>query len=191
MKGRLWRSAVLTLMTLLGAVQAVDAHDSVKAIIIMRPGQPRAGETCSLDVSVLAPPGMALLDQIQGVRIVATMTAHNMTPVEAQLAQTADVGGYQGNVALTMGGPWQLTIRIKVANEEMTGDFPVQAVGPKDPGDPVGMRYIVEMRDPVRANLLQPWWVVGGTLGLILLIEITAILLNIGRSRRTARAAAG
>ena len=190
MTRRLARVSLLTVLTMAGAASIVTAHDAVKAVIIIKPGQPRAGEICSLDVSVLAPPGMPVLDQIEGVRIVAEMTGHNMTPVEAKLAQSSGKGGYQGTIALTMGGPWQLALRIKVSNEEMWALFPVEAVRANEPGDAVGMRYVVQMRDPVRASLLPPWWVVGGTLILILLVELTAILLNMGRSRRASRAAA-
>ena len=148
-----------------------SGHDAVKALVDMTPGVPRAGETCVVEVTVLAPPGVPVLEQIQGVRIIGEMTGHSMTPVEADLARVAGRGGYAGRLALTMGGPWQLTIRIKVANEEMWATFPVEAVRADQTGDPRRLRHIVEMRDPVRANVLPPWQVVGWTIALIVVLE--------------------
>jgi hypothetical protein len=175
----------------LGAPSPAAAHESVKAIIVMEPGVPRAGETVAVDVSVLAPPGLPLLDQIQGVRIVGQMTGHNMTPVEANLSPTAERGGYRGACVLTMSGPWEMTIHIKVANEEMWGVFPVDAVRADQAGDPIGMRYIVEMRDPIRANILSPWLVVGLTLALVALIEASAVAFKIWRERQPVAVALG
>lgn len=168
------------------APSVLFAHDAVKSIVIMKPGQPRAGEACSFELSVLAPPGLPILDQIQGVRITASMSGHNMTPVEASLTQTTGPGAYAGSMALTMGGPWELTLHIKVSNEEMWGVFPVQAVRADQTGDPVGMRYVVEMRDPVRANIFSPWVVVGWTVGLIVFCEGVAIVLTLRRRRASA-----
>ena len=172
------------------APSVASAHDAVKAIVIMKPGVPRAGETCTVEVSVLTPPGLQLLDQIEGVRVIGEMTGHKMTPLEASLQPVpGTVGGYTGTFALSMGGPWEMTLRIKVANEEMWGPFPVEAVRADQSGDPVGMRYIIEMRDPIRTNILSPWLVVGWTLGLIVLLEGAAMARKIRVSRRRGVAA--
>ena len=171
------RGLTLALVTFAAAAlvpSVVSGHDAVKALVDMTPGVPRAGETCVVEVTVLAPPGVPVLEQIQGVRIIGEMTGHSMTPVEADLAPVAGRGGYAGRLALTMGGPWQLTIRIKVANEEMWATFPVEAVRADQTGDPLGLRHIVEMRDPVRANVLPPWQVVGWTIALIVVLESAA-----------------
>ncbi len=51
------------------------------------------------------------------------------------------------------------------------------------------MRYIIEMRDPIRTNILSPWLVVGWTLGLIVLLEGAAMARKIRVSRRRGVAA--
>jgi hypothetical protein len=174
MSRRGFRLALLTFAAATLLPSVASGHEAVKALVDMTPGLPRAGETCVVEVTVLAPPGVPVLEQIQGVRLTGEMTGHAMTPVEADLAPVAGRGGYTGRVALTMGGPWQFTIRIKVANEEMWATFPVEAVRADQTGDPVGLRHIVEMRDPVRANVLPPWQVVGWTMVLIVVFESAA-----------------
>lgn len=172
------------------APSVASAHEAVKAIVIMKPGVPRAGETCSVEVSLLAPPGVPILDQIEGVRIIGEMTGHKMTPLEATLQPVpGTVGGYTGSFVLSMGGPWEMTLRIKIANEEMWGPFPVEAVRADQTGDAVGVRYIIQMRDPIRSNIFSPWLVVGWTLGLIALLEGAAMARKMRLSRRRSVAA--
>ena len=77
-RGRAIASLVIGIATV---AAPLSAHDAAKAIVELRPGTPRVGESCAVSVSVLAPPGVPLLDQIQGVRIIGEMTGHAMTPV--------------------------------------------------------------------------------------------------------------
>jgi hypothetical protein len=163
-----------------GLVAAVhlSAHDAAKAIVVLRPGEPHVGQACAVSVSVLAPPGVPFVDQIQGVSILGEMTGHAMTPVEAPLASGERSGIYDGSFALTMAGPWKMTLRINVMNEVMWAEFPVAARRAVDPPDTDGLRYVLELRDPVRASVFPPWAVVAVSLGLVGLIEALAVLFK-------------
>ncbi len=165
----------------------VSAHEAVKAVIVLRPGTPRVGEPCNVSVSVLVPPGLPILDQIQGVRIIGEMTGHAMTPVEVSLARAGGNAIYAGSFALTMAGPWKMTVRVNVMKEEMWAEFPAEALRAAAPPDKGGMRHVVELRDPVRANVLSPWTVVGVSLGLVAGIEGLALFFKWRRAHATRR----
>ena len=177
------RRAVLTGLALGALAAPLSAHESVKAIVVLRPGMPRVGEPCAIEVSVLAPPGVPVIDQIQRVHIVGEMSGHPMRPVEADLAAGTDRGVYRGQFALTMGGAWTVTLRITVAGEDMWATFPLEGLSPSKPGDTGGMRHVLELRDPERANLVSPWVIVASTGGLIVLLEALALLAR--RRRRS------
>ena len=174
--------AIASLVVGIALVAPVSAHDAAKAIIELRPGTPRAGEPCAVSVSVLAPPGLPLVDQIRAVRIVGEMTGHAMTPVLTSLHRAERNDIYDGSFALTMAGPWKMTVQVEVMHEVMWAEFHVDALRAADAADPGGLRWVVELRDPVRANVLPPWTVVGASLAAVGGIEGLALFFKRRRS---------
>ncbi len=170
--------AIAALVVTSALVAPLSAHDAAKAVIELRPGTPRAGEPCAVSVSVLAPPGLPLVDQIRGVRLIGEMTGHAMTPVLATLHRAERNDIYDGSFALTMAGPWKMTVQVEVMHEVMWAEFPVDALRAAAAADPGGLRYAVELRDPVRANVLPPWTVVGASVALVGGIEGLALFFK-------------
>lgn len=160
------------------------AHNALKAVVVVMPAHPRVGEACEISLSVLAPPGVPILRQIQRVSLAGEMTGHAMAPVETVLVPSGGPGGYSGRLAFTMAGDWRATLRVALLNEEMWATFDMEVWTAHAPPDTGSGRVVLEMRDPVRTNLLPPGWVLAGAVGLTLLAEGTAAALKLRRSRK-------
>ena len=181
------RAALVASLGILGAPDAAVAHDAVKAIVRFSGGDARLGMPCPVEVSVLAPPGLPIVRQIRHVSIVADMTGHAMLPVEADFTPDKVAGEYSGDIRFTMAGPWRLTVRVDLLNEQMWGtiDLPVRADSEAIDARPI--RYVLELQDPIRPTVFPPGWTLGTAVALAAFLEVAAITL--ARRRRICRSA--
>jgi hypothetical protein len=182
------RAAVLAIVLGAAVPPALSAHDeTIRVAVVLTPGQPRTGQPGAMRVSVVPPPGLALLDEIRGVRVTCEMTGHAMASVEATLEETTTPGVYTtANLTLTMAGPWKMTVSVRIKDEEMWAVFAVDAARASVPVDPAPKDYVLDLKDPVRANVMPPWWVLGVTLGLVAVLEATALVFKVRRQRAAA-----
>lgn len=181
------RAAILAVVLGAAVPPALSAHDeTIRVAVVLTPGQPRTGQPGAMRVSVIPPPGLALLDEIRGVRVSGEMTGHVMAPFEATLEETSTPGVYTtANLTLTMAGPWRMTVRVRIKDEEMWAVFAVDAARASVPADPP-KDYVLDLKDPVRTNVLPPWWVLGVALGLVAVAEATALVFKVRRQRAAA-----
>ncbi len=183
MTGWLRPWGLIAVLTCVGGAPPVFAHDAVKAIVLLKNGDPRLAAASAIAVSVLAPPGMPTARQVQRVTLSGAMTGHAMPPLDVELTRDGFAGEYAGRIAFTMAGPWRLTVRIDLPNEQMWGTLDVPVRAESAAFDPRPLRFVVEMQDPVRQTLFPPLRTAAAAIALTLLLEAIAVGLAWRRGR--------
>jgi hypothetical protein len=152
------------------------------AYISIAPAHPRVGEPCRLSASLRTRNGYPLVPQ--RVAVVGEMTGHPMRPVETELQRSAAPDEFTGTLGFTMRGPWRLTLRVEEGSSALAGITVIEVVGPDDDTGGSEIRYMVDLAEAPRANLLPPVWVLAGAIAVTAAMHRAAAVA----ARRRARA---
>lgn len=177
--------AALAAAALALAAPRLPAHEATRATIVVSPQHPRVGRACRVEVTLRTVGGLAR--SAQRAWIVGEMTGHPMRPVEAELRRGAGDVDFVGELDFTMEGPWLVTLRVQDGGSVLWAPLEWQVVGEGDDPGASRMGQLVDLREPVPANLLPPGWAAAGALGLVFAMQRGAVLLR----RRRARAGPG
>jgi hypothetical protein len=176
------RALILVAAVSLAAAALSADVTGTHAYVTIAPVHPRVEEPCRVSASLRTRNGYPLFPQ--HVTIVGEMTGHPMRPVEAELQRAPGAGEFTGTLAFTMRGPWRLTLRVEEGSSALVGVAGIEVVGADADTGGSEIRYMVDLAQPPRANLLPPAWVLAGAIALTVAMQRTAAFA----ARRKARA---
>ena len=180
-----WRGMLAFALACGAAV--LGAHDASTARVAFVGGHPRSGQRVEVRVQLLGPGGAPVSLADDTIQLVADMTMHAMTPVEAMLSHEYRSDVRAADVAFTMPGEWRITVRIDGPTGPRAAVFPLTVLHGDAAGQETDLNVDVAVRALPRPTLFDPWAVVAVAVGLVVAAEATAIVFY--RRRRAAQAA--
>ncbi len=166
------------------ATAALHAHDATTARLTFVGGHPHSGQRGEIRVQLLGLGGAPVSLEDTTVRIIADMTMHAMTPVEADLTRHLPNEVRGGDIAFTMPGEWRITLRLEEQAGTRVSVFPLTVLRGDAVGSGTDLNVDVGLEPLPRPTIFDPWTVVWVSLGLVVAAETTAIVFRRRRVRQ-------
>ena len=182
---RLLLALVICAVMTPGNIAATGVHPLAKAQLTFGPQIPRVDQPWHVRAEIQS--ADALQHPSRHVRVIGEMTGHPMLPVEVELTRVpGERDIYEGAVAFTMPGSWRITVRVDDINDTLVGMFGLDVCDEDGATGFDELRSVVDLHQPVRPNLIPPWYVVGAVGLLVVAAEWTSMAAARRRAQRGA-----